>query len=412
MEWPENDPRRALFPIPSRTVMLPLARVGDDLVRRRTSAPSFLRRVLSGLASLIARLVTRTLIRPPYDPGPDADRLHGSLEVVDLHADPLLWNRDLVERGTYGHVDLPRLREGNVAVQLFGVVTGIPFPLRMDNNRDRGDFIGFLARLHGWPRETRRSRLQRALYLASTLSGFVDRSEGGLRLLGSVGDLNALIAERDGGATTVGGLLSLEGAHGLEGDPANVDTLFEAGFRMLGLVHLMDNEMAGSAHGDRKHGLTAAGRDMIRRALACRMIIDLAHASRRTIDDVLAMVDRPVVSSHGGVRGTCDSVRNLADEHVRGIAATGGVIGIGLYEFATGGKTIEATVRAMGYVADLVGIEYVALGSDFDGAATVVDATGLPMLSQGLLHEGFSEDDVAAIMGGNALRVLRETLPR
>jgi microsomal dipeptidase-like Zn-dependent dipeptidase len=367
--------------------------------------------VLSGLATLIARLVTRTLIRPPYDPGPDAARLHRSLEIADLHADPLLWGRNLLERGSWGHVDLPRLREGNVAVQVFGVVTGVPFPLRMDNNRDRGDLIGLLARLQGWPKEARRSRLQRALYLASMLSGFVDGSDGGLRLLGSVGDLESLIADRTGGAPTVGGVLSLEGAHGLEGDPENVDTLFHAGFRMLGLVHMMDNEMAGSAHGIEKHGLTPTGREAVRRALERGMVLDLAHASPRAIDDVLAMVDRPVVSSHGGVRGTCDSVRNLADEHVRGIAATGGVIGIGLYEFATGGKTIEATVRAMGYVADLVGIEYVALGSDFDGAATVVDATGLPMLSQGLLHEGFSEDDVAAIMGGNALRVLRETLP-
>jgi len=142
------------------------------------------------------------------------------------------------------------------------------------------------------------------------------------------------------------------------------------------------------------------------------MIIDLAHASPKTIDNILAMVDRPVVASHVGVRGTCDTARNLADRHIRGIASTDGVIGIGLFRYATCGKALNDTVRAMRYVADLVGVEHVALGSDFDGAVTtVVDSSGLVMLSEALLQEGFSEVEVTAIMGGNALRVFRQTLP-
>jgi microsomal dipeptidase-like Zn-dependent dipeptidase len=181
---------------------------------------------------------------------------------------------------------------------------------------------------------------------------------------------------------------------------------------MLGLLHHFDNAMAGSAHGVDKYGLTDKGHELIKLALARDMIIDLAHASQQTIDDILAMVDRPVVFSHGGVRGTCDTTRNLSDCHIRGIANTGGVIGIGLFPYATCGKTLNDTVRAMRYVADLVGVEHVALGSDFDGAVTtVVDSSGLVMLTEALLQEGFSEAEIAAIMGGNALRVFRQTLP-
>jgi microsomal dipeptidase-like Zn-dependent dipeptidase len=105
-------------------------------------------------------------------------------------------------------------------------------------------------------------------------------------------------------------------------------------------------------------------------------------------------------------------VRNLSDDQVRGIAGTGGVIGIGVYKYATCGKTVGDTVRAMRYVADLVGVEHVALGSDFDGAvATVFDTTGWPLLTEALIEAGFSEKEIAAILGGNVLRVLRDTLP-
>ncbi|MCJ7771689.1 MAG: membrane dipeptidase, partial [Desulfobacterales bacterium] len=100
----------------------------------------------------------------------------------------------------------------------------------------------------------------------------------------------------------------------------------------------------------------------------------------------------------------------LTDQHIRAIAKNGGVMGIGLFTYATCGKKVEDTVRAMRYVADLVGVEYVALGSDFDGATTVFDASGLGLLTQALLEDGFDKKEIMAIMGGNVLRVLRQTL--
>jgi len=382
-------------------------------MRRSLDALVFVLAVVafSACARISENLVVGTVDKPPYEPDPAMVNLHESLTVVDLHADQLLWNRDLLERASRGHVDLPRLQEAGVALQVFGVVTGVPFPLKMEGNRDKGDAIAKLARWQDWPEATHDSRLQRALYQAAKLADRIDASDGALVWVRDLGDLDELLEKRARGERVIGAMLALEGAHALEGDVANADVLFDAGFRMIGLVHLMDNEMAGSAHGAEEYGLTEDGRELIRLALAAGMVIDLAHASEQAIDDTLAMVDRPVLASHGGVRGTCDTARNLADRHVRAIAGSGGVIGIGVYEYATCGKKLEDTVRAMRYVADLVGVEHVALGSDFDGAKTMIDATGLVMLTEALIEGGFAAEEIAAIMGGNALRVFRETLP-
>jgi microsomal dipeptidase-like Zn-dependent dipeptidase len=367
---------------------------------------------LGGCGSLVDRLLNRVYEKPPYDVGAAAQELYQRQLVIDLHGDILLWNRDLLERASRGHVDLPRLQDGNVALQVFGVVTQVPLTFSLDNNSPTPDVISALAWSDDWPPETRDSRLQRALYQAGKLKDGIDGSAGGLTLITDRRELEALIAARGRGEPVIGAILSLEGAQALDGDPGNIDRLYDAGFRIVGLAHLFDNDMSGSAHGTEKYGLTPAGRDLVRRIDERRMIIDLAHASTRTFDDVLSMVRGPVIASHGGVRGTCDTVRNLSDDQVRAIAGTGGVIGIGVYEYATCGKTVADTVRAMRYVADLVGVAHVALGSDFDGAVTTVfDTTGWPLLTEALIEAGFSEQEIAAILGGNALRVLREALP-
>jgi len=210
----------------------------------------------------------------------------------------------------------------------------------------------------------------------------------------------------------VAGLLGLEGAHALEGDVANVDALYDAGFRMLAPTHFFDTEFGGSAHGVRKGGLTEKGRELVRRLEAKRMLLDLAHASHASIDDALAIATRPVVVSHTGVRGTCDNARNLSDAQLRAIAATGGVIGIGFWDTAVCGGDARAIARAIAYAVRVAGAGHVALGSDFDGAVTTpFDASGLALLTDALLREGLSEADVRAVMGENTLALLARTLP-
>jgi membrane dipeptidase len=193
----------------------------------------------------------------------------------------------------------------------------------------------------------------------------------------------------------------------------NVDVLFDAGFRMMAPTHFFDNEWGGSAHGVDKTGLTEKGRAMVRRMEARGMLVDVAHASARTIEDVLAVSARPVVVSHTGLRGACDNARNLSDEQARRIAATGGVIGIGYWDAATCGTDARSVARAIRYAANLVGVEHVALGSDFDGAVTEpFDTTGVVEITDALLNEGFNEDEIKAVMGGNVFRLLAATLPR
>ncbi|MFQ5630638.1 MAG: dipeptidase, partial [bacterium] len=207
-------------------------------------------------------------------------------------------------------------------------------------------------------------------------------------------------------------LLGIEGAHALEGEPGNLTHFFEAGFRLLGLTHFCDNEIAGSEQGMEKGGLTEKGRAVIKSMQQLGMVVDLAHASRQTIDDVLELATKPVMVSHTGVQGTCKSSRNLSDAQIKGIAQTGGVIGITYFEEALGALTMDAVVRAIKYSADLVGVEHVALGSDWDGAIQAAfDTTGLIELTDALLKAGFSGSEIALIMGGNVQRVLLDILP-
>jgi microsomal dipeptidase-like Zn-dependent dipeptidase len=207
-------------------------------------------------------------------------------------------------------------------------------------------------------------------------------------------------------------VLAVEGLHALEGDLANVDVLAEAGFRMMGLMHLHDNALGGSATGLEKGGLTPFGRRVVRRLNESGLLIDLAHASEAVMDEVLAMTERPVVVSHTGVQATCDTPRNLSDRQIRAVAAQDGVIGIGTWPTVVCSTDPAAVARAMRHVADLVGIRHVALGSDFDGTVKPpFDAGGLALLTQAMLEEGFSEREIRAVMSGNVVRLLRSTLP-
>jgi membrane dipeptidase len=142
------------------------------------------------------------------------------------------------------------------------------------------------------------------------------------------------------------------------------------------------------------------------------MIIDLAHASPRTIADVIAMARKPVIASHTGVRGTCDIARNLSDDALRGVARTGGMVGIAFFPQALCGEGVEPIVGAIRHAARVAGVDHVALGSDFDGSVvTPFDVAHLDMLVERLLAAGFEEREISRIMGGNALRVLEATLP-
>ncbi len=337
----------------------------------------------------------------------EARSLHATLTIVDLHSDTLLWKRNMLERADRGQMDLPRLQQGNVALQVFSSVTKTPTNQNYDNNSADGDNITALVIGQLQPVRTWNSLLERSLFHAQKLDRAVRLSDGELQQVTTARNIEATLQARAGGAQQTGAMLSIEGLHNLEGNPDNIDTLYDAGFRMAGLTHFFDNDLAGSMHGEEKGGLTALGRDVVRRMEAKGMIVDIAHLSHAGVAELLQFVERPVVSSHGGVQATCDVNRNLTDDEIRALAATGGIIGVGYWEGAVCDTSPAAIARAMMHIRDLVGIEHVALGSDYDGAVTVrFDTAGLVHVTQALMDAGFSEAEIRAVMGENALRVI------
>src|SRR5947209_7409174 len=251
----------------------------------------------------VERRVNGTRRSPPYQASERARELHRTLLVADLHADSLLWDRNLLERAARGHVDIPRLVEGGVALQVFTVVTKVPFGSNYESNDDSTDKVTPLAVAERWPLATWRSLKERALYQAWKLDDAAARSGGRFVRIRTQGDLAAFLERRKSDPHLVAGLL--------------------------------------------------------------------------------------------------------------GVAATGGLVGIGYWDTATCGTDARAVARSIRYTANLVGVEHVALGSDFDGAVNEpFDTTGVVQVTDALLAEGFGEDEIRMIMGGNVFRLLFETLPR
>ena len=382
-------------------------------------------RRLGMLVSLLALLAGIAVLGPPLErfmnrvePGPlpkvspQAARLHDSAFVVDLHADSLLFGRDLSTRSDTGHVDLPRLREGGVGLQVFAAPTVVPLGMNMErtssNALDLLDWSGDLLR----PGLGRSSPMQRALLIAQALEALARESGGRLVVVRSREDLRELQEARSENPGVVGAVLAIEGAHAMEGDPDNLQVLFDAGYRIVGLTHFFDNAYAGSAHGEAKGGLSPLGRQTLAEMQSLGMLADIAHLSPRATHELLDQASTPVVFSHGGVKGTCDNTRNLSDAMLQRVADGGGVVGIGYWDWATCGTAPGDVARAVRYVIDAVGDNHVALGSDYDGGVSVsFDTSQLPVLTQAMLEAGIPEPSIRKVLGENALRVLDLGLP-
>ena len=377
--------------------------------------------VIVGLIVMAARLVgpsilersqNHTLVPGPYRVSAEAEALHRTLLVADMHADSLLWGRDLLQSSKAGHIDLPRLLEGNVGIQALTVFSTIPRGLNIERNEDKTDLVPYIGMLQGWPLKAIGSPKEVELYQAKRLQGFVDRSNGQMMLLRSRGDVAKFLEQRKAGSRIVATLLGTEGAQPLEGNIKNLDDLYNAGFRMMSPAHFTDTAVGGSAAGVSKGGLTPLGREWVKQMEARGMLIDVAHASADTLRDVTQMATKPVVVSHTGVKGVCNNNRNLTDDQLRAVAATGGVIGVGFWDVAACGTDAAAIAREIRYTVGVVGAEHVGLGSDFDGAVTEpFDSGGMGLITEALLQQGMPEHDIRLVMGENVARVLGRVLP-
>jgi membrane dipeptidase len=368
--------------------------------------------VLSVLPGSLERSLNVVEEHAPYVISPEAGALHESLFIVDLHTDSLLWDRDLALASERGQVDIPRLQEGNVALQVFSATTKSPRGQNYTRNKAGTDNVTALAIVQGWPLKTWGSLFSRADYQLEKLRSLIAKKTNSMVLVRTKRDLDQLLNARDGNPNVVGAMYLIEGAHPLEGKLENLDKLNEKGLYFVGITHFFDNELGGSLHGESHAGLTEFGRAVIARTNQLEMTIDIAHASPQVVEDVLAISDRPVVLSHGGFKGVCDTDRNLADDLMVKIAKAGGIIGVGYWDGAVCDASPIGIVRAIRYGINLLGVEHIALGSDFDGTVTTTfDTSELAVLTQTMMNEGFTEQEIRAVMGENMRRFLLDQLP-
>ncbi len=344
---------------------------------------------------------------------PEVLQFHKQIYVADLHADNLLWDRDPLTRLDHGHVDIPRLIEGNICLQVFDAVIKMPMGHNYYETKDSWDQVTLLAMANRWPIRTWFSLAERALHQSKILHQAASASGGKLEIIRSSNQLGQFLKELESDAPKVGGILSIEGLHALEGDIGNLQRFYDAGYRIMGLVHFFDNKLGGSSGGVNKGGITEFGREVVQEMDRLGIIIDLAHASPKLIIDVLEISERPVIVSHVGVQATVNIPRNLSDSEIRAIADRGGLIGIGFWDDVVGDLRVESIVAAIQHAVSIGGIDQVGLGSDFDGATHILfDSSEIVVLTDALLKAGFTREEVAKIMGGNQIRFLMENLPQ
>ena len=338
--------------------------------------------------------------------------LHQSLLIADLHSDSLLWNRNLIRRAAYGHVDIPRLIEGNIGLQIFSVVTKTPKGLNLIQNSDQTDNITLLALVQRWPLQTWSSLFERAAYQAEKLHVVEAKLPQNFFIIKTQQELSQYLNLRSKDPSITAGLLSLEGGHALEGKIENLDNLFEMGFRIIGFSHFFDNELGGSAHGVQKHGISEFGKRVLHRTEELGMLVDLSHASAKLMQDIFSLSKRPLLVTHTGVQAICPSQRNLTDKQIKQIAKSGGLIGVGFWPNAICVSDISGIIKTVQYLINLVGVDHVALGSDFDGNVQVpFTAAELSHLTHALIQSGLTETQIRKVMGENVFRVLSKYLP-
>jgi len=326
-----------------------------------------------------------------------ARALHAAYPPIDLHADTLMWARWLgydmfakheppLWRAAFGgHIDVPRLREGGIGAQFFSLVS-----LPVAN--------------------VKRGLTQAVNEQIDLMVDAIARRPSDLRLVRTARDVES--CRRHG---AIGAVLSVEGAHALEGDLDCLTAFARRGVRSLGLVHFTANHAGYPAYGPGRRddtGLTPWGFDLVRHCEAEGVLVDLAHINRKGFLDACNVARKPPIVSHTGVLGAFDHWRNIDDDQLRAVARKGGVVGVIFYPRYLGGEGLDRVVYHMRHILDVVGEDTPALGSDWDGfivpTRELSDPRGLPRLTDALLRAGVSEAVVAKILRGNVLRVLAE----
>ncbi len=339
--------------------------------------------------------------------------------IIDGHNDVLLPLLDaddprsaFAEGTAETHIDLPSARESGFLAGFFAV-----FVLNEAEYDSKQTDDGYE---HPLPEpvdhDDARKVTYRTLELLHRLAHDVDE----FRVIRTLADLDACLESE-----SVGAIPHLEGAAGVAPDRSNLDFLYSAGVRSIGPVWSRPNAFGDGIQSrypgspDTGSGLTAEGRGLVRACEERGIVVDCAHMTERGFWHVNELTDAPLVVSHAGVHELCPHSRNLTDEQLDAVAESGGVVGIAFHEPGLAddpdpdaSASLADVVDHVEYVADCVGVEHVALGSDFDGARIpddVGDVTGVPAIWDVLRERGFSDRDIEQVARENWRRVLAET---
>jgi len=288
----------------------------------------------------------------------------------------------------------------------------VSHPVYYQKSAAASDRITMLQVVQGAPIATWTSLTARALNQAEQLHDLAKNAPEQFQLIRTASDLQSLLGRRAANESIVGGILGTEGSHALDGKLENIDTLYDAGFRMMSLQHFFDNKLGGSLHGESGAGLTEFGRKALKKMQEKDIIIDVSHSSENVVEDVLSLSKKPIIISHTGLYGFCKSKRNISDKLMVEIAKAGGIIAIGYWDGAICDPNPEAIVKAFRYGIELLGVDHISLGSDYDGAINApFDTSELVVLTAQMLKADFTETEIRKVMGENMMRFLSENLP-
>lgn len=349
---------------------------------------------LSVALSIFAAL-SFTMQKDSVDLAAQSARLHKTIISMDTHTDTIMEMFRGKDPATL-QVNLEKMRRGGMDAVFFAAYVG-------QNKRDDSTLL---------------AKTKYAEDMLNNFKEYVEEHSDEIGLATTAAEVRSL--KKEGKLT---GILAIENGYAIGRDISNVEKFYNMGVRYITLSHNNNNDICDAAitndnpkKGFRKgpewHGLSPFGAKVVAEMNRLGIIIDISHTSAETVDDVLAISTAPIIASHSCCAALKDHPRNLTDRQIKAIASKGGLIQVTAYDGFLGEGTIKRYCDHVEHVRDLVGVEHVGFGSDFDGGGGgwegMKDVSDIQNITIELLRRGWSEKEIKAFWGGNVLRIMED----